>query len=259
VQLLHDWIASLPPSGETPVATKATRDTEAAAIVTVQDTASDDARTHSLTTLLSSTSGALQLMWAIDAGRVPEATRRAAILQANASPDAHIRDLFEKYLPEEQRPKRLGNAIQLEAILALNGDASRGRKLFFDTEGIQCKTCHKIGGQGADVGPDLSQIGKKYDRAKILDNILTPSREIDPKFVVYLAALNDGRVQTGLLVERTEQAISLKDNKGKVSTLALADIEQLAPQQQSLMPDLLLRDMTAEQVADLLAYLSTLQ
>jgi putative heme-binding domain-containing protein len=213
----------------------------------------------SLNTLLSSTSGALQLMRAIDAGRIPDAARHAAVAQANASPEAHVRDLFEKYLPEEQRPKRLGNAIQPEAILALGGDAARGRKLFFDTEGIQCKTCHKIGGQGADVGPDLSQIGKKYDRAKILDNILTPSREIDPKFVVYLAALNDGRVQTGLLVERTEQAISLKDNKGKVSTLALADIEQLAPQQQSLMPDLLLRDMTAEQVADLLAYLSTLQ
>lgn len=259
VQLLHDWIASLPASGETPVATKTARDAEAAALATLQDSASADARTQSLTTLLSSTSGALQLTRAIDAGRIPDAARTAAVAQANASPDAHVRDLFEKYLPEEQRPKRLGNVIQPEAILALGGDAVRGRKLFFDTEGIQCKTCHKIGGQGTDVGPDLSQIGKKYDRAKILDNILSPSREIDPKYVVYLAALSDGRLQTGLLVERTEQAISLKDNKGKVTTLALADVEQLAPQQQSLMPDLLLRDMTADQVADLLAYLSTLQ
>lgn len=259
VQLLHDWIASLPPSGETSVATKTARDAEAAALVTLQDQASADSRAQSLTTLLSCTSGALQLMRAIDAGRIPNAARDAAIAQANASPDAHIRDLFEKYLPEEQRPKRLGSAIQPEAILALSGDAARGRRLFFETEGIQCKSCHKIGGEGTDVGPDLSQIGKKYDRAKILDNILSPSREIDPKYVVYLAALNDGRVYTGLLVERTEQAVSLKDNKGNVTTFALADTEQLAPQQQSLMPDLLLRDMTAGQVADLLAYLSALQ
>ncbi len=257
VQLIHDWIAALPSAaGASP--SEARREKEAAALEALRRGTGPTPQ-NALDELLGTTSGALQLTLAIDAGRLPAPLREQAIARATASSDAHVRDLFEKYLPEEQRPKRLGNAIKPEAILALAGDAAQGRRLFFDTAGIQCKTCHKLSGEGTEIGPDLSQIGKKYDNAKILDNILSPSREIDPKFVVYLAATSDGRLHSGLLVERTEQAVALKDNKGNVVRLAAADIELLAPQQQSLMPDLLLRDMTAQQVADLLAFLASLK
>ena len=44
---------------------------------------------------------------------------------------------------------------------------------------MQCKTCHRIGGKGTEVGPDLDGIGKKYDRAQILENILDPSKQIN--------------------------------------------------------------------------------
>ena len=46
--------------------------------------------------------------------------------------------------------------------------------------GVQCAVCHKIGDNGGIVGPDLSQIGKKLNRAKILESILDPSKEIEP-------------------------------------------------------------------------------
>jgi putative heme-binding domain-containing protein len=143
--------------------------------------------------------------------------------------------------------------------MALPGETERGRQLFLNTAGVQCRNCHQIQGQGTAVGPDLTQVGKKYDRAKLLENILSPSREIDPKFVVYLAEGSDGRLHSGLLVERTEQAIVLKDAKNQLIRLAASDVEQLTSQQQSLMPDLLLRDLTAQQVADLLAFLSSLK
>ena len=77
-----------------------------------------------------------------------------------------------------------------------------------------------------------------------------------PKFVRRYA---DGRVFTGIISEKTDAAVSLKDNKGQVTQLKSDDIDVLTPQQQSLMPELLLRDMTADQVADLLAYLSSLK
>ena len=57
-----------------------------------------------------------------------------------------------------------------------------------------------IGREGTAVGPDLSQIGSKYDRAKILENILQPSREIDPKYYAYLVQTSQGRLYSGLLV-----------------------------------------------------------
>ena len=60
---------------------------------------------------------------------------------------------------------------------------------------------------------------------------------------------------TGLIVERAETAIVLKDAQGKTLRIPRDQVEQLAPQPRSLMPELLLRDLTAQQAADLLEFL----
>src|SRR5206468_5764296 len=119
--------------------------------------------------LLSSTSGALILAHALDRKLLPAGLSPSVIAIAAARPEMEIRDLFERFLPAEQRTVRLGTNIRPQAILALKGDVERGRAVFFKTAGVQCATCHKIGGVGGAVGPDLSEIGKKYDRAKILE------------------------------------------------------------------------------------------
>ncbi|MDA1049835.1 MAG: PQQ-dependent sugar dehydrogenase [Planctomycetota bacterium] len=237
LKLLHDWIASLPTDTRVEPAASSNSDV--------------DAR-------LATTSSALQLMQSLSAGS-PNKSLRAEVLARVGEQPAHIRDLFERFLPEQQRTKRLGSVIRPEAILAMSGDAERGKAVFFQTSGVQCKSCHKIGGVGTDIGPDLSQIGKKYDRAKILENILEPSKEIDPKFRVHLVQTVDGQIHSGLLIENEPPEVVLKDAKGQLISIPSADVEQLAPQQQSMMPDLLLRDLTAEQVADLIAYLSLLK
>ena len=84
----------------------------------------------------------------------------------------------------------------------MKGDAERGRKIFFQPGGAQCNTCHRIAGEGRDFGPDLSQIGKKYTRAQLLENILEPSKAIDPKFVAYSLECKDGEAHTGFLIRR---------------------------------------------------------
>ena len=206
--------------------------------------------------MLDSTRSALQSMDFIS--RVDGSVRQQLLAAVKQKP-AHIRDLFERFLPEEERTQRLGAVIGPEAILAMKGDTDRGKAVFFQTTGLQCKTCHKIDGVGTDVGPDLSQIGKKYEPAKILENILTPSKQIDAKFRVHLVLTADGKVHSGLLIKNEPAEVVLKDAKGKLIKLASRDIEQMVPQQQSMMPDLLLRDLTAEQVADLIAYLSSLK
>lgn len=254
VQLIDDWIASLPSNGAT---SRAVADERATLQQILKNPAKVDPR--QLEVLMATSSGALLLMLAIDDGRLAGELRNTVLAAGNASTQSHVRELFEKFLPEEARPQRLGATIQPEAILALQGNREAGRKLFLETNGVLCKSCHKLEGLGTEVGPDLSQIAKKYDRAKILDNILNPSREIDPKFKVYLAVTNEGQVFTGLLVEKTDASVSLKDQQGKVTQLKTADIDTLSQEQQSLMPELLLREMTAEQVADLLEYLSSMK
>jgi putative heme-binding domain-containing protein len=147
----------------------------------------------------------------------------------------------------------------VEQLLSLPGDTARGKQVFFNTAGVQCKNCHRVGQDGAEVGPDLTTIGAKYNRAQLLESILEPSKLIDPKYVTYPVETKDGRVLSGLLAGQDEKEVVLKDAQNKVLRLPASDVEQLVTQGQSLMPELLLRDMTAQQVADLLEYLGSLK
>src|SRR5262249_30249477 len=111
---------------------------------------------------LESPSMALRLMPTLADDSFPSRIRDAVVARAMKSEQPELRDLFERFLPEEQRVKRLGAIVKPEQILAIPGDVERGRKLFFEVQGVQCKNCHRIGGKGQEVGPDLDGIGKKY-------------------------------------------------------------------------------------------------
>ena len=124
---------------------------------------------------------------------------------------------------------------------------------------MQCKNCHRIGGQGTEIGPELTQIGKKYNQAQILEAIIEPSKAIDTKFATYLVETKRGKVHTGLLVKRDAEEVVLKDSQNKLTHIPVDDVELIVPQLTSLMPEILLRDMTAQDVADLTAYLSGLK
>ena len=189
----------------------------------------------------------------------PSKVRDVIVARAMKLEQPEVRDLFERFLPEEQRIKRLGAIVKPEQILAIPGDVERGRKLFFDVQGVQCKNCHRIGGKGQEVGPDLDAIGKKYDRAAILDNILFPSKQIDQKYLTYRLETKRGIFYSGLLVSKDDKKVVLKDANAKQIEVKADEVESLAVDQKSLMPELLLRDLTAEQVADLTAYLSSLK
>jgi putative heme-binding domain-containing protein len=105
----------------------------------------------------------------------------------------------------------------------------------------------------------LSQIAKKYTRAQILESILEPSKSIDPKYVAYLVETVDGRVQSGLLVEKTDKEVVLKMVGDKEVRIPANKVQTVVPQKNSLMPELLLRDLTAEQAADLIEFLASLK
>ena len=201
----------------------------------------------------------MYLLRALDTRQVAEPARKEVLARAAAHPDARVRDLFERFVPEEQRVRRLGSVVKPAEILALKGDGTRGRQVFFNGSGGQCKNCHRVGKEGGDVGPDLSLIGKKYDRAKLLESILEPSKALEPAYVTHLVATTSGVTHTGLLVRKTATEVVLKDAQGKIVTVPIQEVEEMAPQRQSMMPDLLARDLTAQEVADLLEFLGSLR
>jgi len=264
LKLMHEWISQLAADEKDDDASKATAPIRAAHAELIASLVSLPESSHEgvqplVDQLLTSTSGSLALLHAVDSGELPATIGQRAVEIAAASPDVIVRDLFERYVPADQRVKRLGSTIEPSDILSVAGDFERGRKLFFETEGVACRNCHQIRGKGKNVGPELGAIGKKYDRTKLLESILDPSKTIDPKHAAYIVETESGRVHSGLLVSHSDEEVVLKDATGKEIRIAGDEIEFMASQRKSLMPDLLLRDMTKQQVADLLEYLASLK
>jgi putative heme-binding domain-containing protein len=216
-------------------------------------------RVKTIERLLATTGGALHLERAVADERLPAGVRAQVLTAALANPAPQVRDLFERFIPDEQRVRRLGSTIRPEQILSLKGDAGRGRELFFKMAGLQCANCHRVGGTGSTLGPDLSQLAARFNRAQILESILEPSKNIDPKYATYLVETSDGKTQSGLLASRSESELILKLAGDKEVRIPARDVTTLAPLRTSLMPDGLLRDLTAEQAADLLEFLATLK
>lgn len=252
VRLMHDWIASL--EQDAVGAEASPRDAQLAAL---RDLSADNLDADSGSTLLATTSGALMALRAIDDSKVSAKARDRIVSLGLEHEDIQIRDLFERFLPEEQRTKRLGTSINPREILAISGDANVGRDLFLKAAGVQCKNCHKIGKEGKALGPDLTEVAKKNTREQLLESILFPSKRIDPKYITQLVETTAGKVITGLLVDSNAKETILKDAQGKEIRIPRNQIELSAPQQKSMMPELLLQDMTAQQVADLLAFLAS--
>jgi uncharacterized repeat protein (TIGR03806 family) len=263
VRMIRDWIARMPSSGagEAPNAAVAlsAQDRDAIEELRHPDRLAAPARSAAVRRLAETTRGALTLLGIIDRAGVSSALKDEAVSVASKSPSVEVRDLFERFIPEADRVKRLGDVIDGAKVLALKGDALRGKSVFTENTAAQCKSCHKAGGVGESIGPDLTKIGTKYSKAALLEHILEPSKTIEPGYTTYLLETKDGRALNGLAVEKTDQALVLKDAQGKLLKFTAGEIERLVPQTRSLMPELLLRDLTAQQVADLLEYLASLR
>ncbi|MFG0332393.1 MAG: PQQ-dependent sugar dehydrogenase [Maioricimonas sp. JB049] len=208
---------------------------------------------------IESVGQALQLVRAIDEGKLASEQRDRLIATGASVEQPEIRGLFERFLPEDRRVRTLGASADPAAILQLSGDASRGEKLFVTAAGLQCRNCHRVGETGKMVGPDLTRIGGQRSRRELLESILAPSRRIDPKFVTYAVQTDAGRVHSGLVIDETESSVTLREASGKDVVLQREEIDDMIAQPKSLMPELLVRDMTARDVADLLAYLESLR
>jgi putative heme-binding domain-containing protein len=190
-------------------------------------------------------------------GELKSAEQERLLAAAAKLPAGPVRDLFEGYLPSDEKgPRKLGSNPRPRTILALKGDAGRGEELFW-SQTIKCGSCHKVGDRGTALGPDLTTIGKTRPREDLLESVLEPSRRIEPKYAAYVAYTKDGKTFTGLLVKRDEKEVVLRDGQNKEIVLPAKDVEELKPSRTSLMPDGQLAGLTAQEAADLLEYLAT--
>ncbi len=253
IQLIRQWIESLPASKLPPKL----RELQAANRRGIADLQAARDLNSAISQLLSTTSGALRLAAALNEQSLPDNVASVAVERGATHMESHICDLFERFLPPERRVPRLGTSFDAATLLEARGDPERGRRLFAQASGVTCRKCHTIDGQGGKIGPDLSGIGRQLRPAEILDNIVAPSKKIDPKYANWIVATTRGTIDSGLMIQQSPSQVVLRDADGKDKTFPREDIEFMKPQQKSIMPEMLFRDFTAEQAADLLAFLQS--
>jgi putative heme-binding domain-containing protein len=134
-----------------------------------------------------------------------------------------------------------------------SGDMSNGAKVF---QKAQCAKCHRFGGRGEGVGPDLSTVSQRFQRKEILESILFPSQVISDQYASKTVVTADGKTYTGLVAPAGEEAIVILQSDGEKVTIQTDDISETAPSKKSAMPEGLLNTLTLEEIADLFAYLN---
>ena len=160
---------------------------------------------------------------------------------------------------EPEAPRQLQRKAYARYARDHSGDPDRGRKLFFDRKGAGCIRCHRSQGEGGEVGPDLSDVGKKYDRALLIESVLDPSRQIVEGYRPTVVATADGRVLSGIIKAESDHELTLVDVDGHRQVVLKSDIEKRMAAHTSLMPDGLSAGLSQRDFADLIAYLDRLR
>lgn len=169
--------------------------------------------------------------------------------------DQEVRELLLRHwgqVREGRSPDRDRVIAEMRRFIREHrGDAVAGQAVFKKV----CAQCHKIYGEGQDVGPDITLNGRN-DYVQLLSNVFDPSLVIGPGYRTYTVATDDGRVISGLLVEDSAQRVVLKVQGGKQEVIPRDVIEEFRISETSLMPEQLERQLSSQEIADLFAFLT---
>jgi putative heme-binding domain-containing protein len=213
-------------------------------------------RAAAVTALGRNAPGQKRLLGLAEQGKLPMDLQFAAANALLSSADEATRAAAAKHL---SLPATAGGEPlpPVAEMVRHSGDAVRGKELFAGVG--TCAKCHKVRGEGKEVGPDLSEIGTKLSKEALYVSILDPNAGVSFNYETWLARTLDGTVLSGVLVSQTDDAIELKTAEAIVHKLKRDDLEALKKQTTSLMPADLQKQLKAQDLVDIVEYLVTLK
>jgi cytochrome c oxidase cbb3-type subunit III len=140
------------------------------------------------------------------------------------------------------------------AELFVPGDQGTGKEVFLGKGG--CSQCHMIRGQGSLVGPDLSNLGGEHTLSEIRESILKPNESVQRRYKSITVVTQSGERITGTLRNRDNFSLQMMDPQGNFRFFLTRELREIIPQERSLMPDHYGTLLSAEELQNLLAYLS---
>lgn len=167
-------------------------------------------------------------------------------------PTKTIHERAIELLASNVNPDRQHVIQQYHDALALKGNPERGMALFVKN----CSQCHRLNDTGHAVGPNLAMVANKTP-SFILQEMLDPNRNVDTRFISYVAVTKNGLIRTGLMSSESSSSVTLLGAEGKQYTLLRSEIEELRATGKSLMPEGLEKDLPPQSVADIIAFLGS--
>jgi putative membrane-bound dehydrogenase-like protein len=213
------------------------------------------ARSAGIGTLLTRPEWTTRLLAAIDKGKLQLSDLTLEQKQLLAEhPDANVRRTALAILkrggalPSPDRQKVID---EYAAAAKDKGDPAGGKTVFKN----QCAKCHKLGGEGESIGPDLSGFAV-HPKDELLIHILDPSRSVEGNFRLYRILKKDETVLLGMLASESRTAVEVIDAEGKRHSVLRENIERLDATTKSLMPEGLEKNIPVKDMTDLLEFLT---
>ena len=188
---------------------------------------------------------------AIDARIVPvthvSRVRRQIFMKSS---DPSIRERSIRLFGDEHSSVRTDVVAKYQRALTMPSDRTRGKRVFRRV----CASCHRLGSEGYEVGPNLATVQNR-SAVELLVNVLDPNRDVSPNYMQYVLLSQNGRSETGIIASETATSVTLRQAEGKQQAILRKDIEEIRSLGISLMPDGLEKDISHQEMADLITYL----
>jgi putative heme-binding domain-containing protein len=171
--------------------------------------------------------------------------------QLRKHPNTAIRDKARQLLAGQTAPDRQKVVAAYRPALELKAAGDRGKGVFQKN----CSLCHRLENVGFEVGPDLLSALRNKSPEQLLQDILDPSREVDPRYLNYQITTKRGQTFSGLIAADTASSVTLRRGEKAEDTILREQIEEIQTTGKSLMPEGLEAQLNKQDVADLIAYL----
>ena len=181
------------------------------------------------------------------AGEIDPARRQRLASRRNPALQSRAEAVFKH---QAQARKAVVDAYQ--RVLRIKGDPAAGATVFQKL----CASCHRLGKDGVEVGPDLATLNDKSPES-LLVAILDPNRALESKFAAFTVATVNGRVLNGLIASESATSVTLRRQDGKDEVLLRSDIDEITTTGQSLMPEGMEKDLRPSDLADVIAYIAS--
>jgi quinoprotein glucose dehydrogenase len=225
------------------------------------DDASVEERQQAIAILASSAHDATNetlLEWLNKLANTPDQTPPEIRLDLIEAASGKKAPAFQEQLAKIEAARDPNDPLAAVRNALVGGNADRGREVFFGNAAASCRRCHKVNGEGSDVGPDLSGIGKQQTREYILEAITLPNAKIAKGFETVIFVLDDGRTYTGIVKGEDDASYQLMTAQGEIVRVPKESID-FQSAGRSGMPDDVTKSLTRSDIRDLVEYLSTLQ